>query len=157
VDLLSSAIKAVQSLPERNLLLKVFAGPFMEEVDRDFLFHLAVQDPRTTLQPFSPDFLAELLAADLSISMAGYNTCMDLLNTAVKAIVYPFRQNREQGLRAKKLESLGLVRVIERLDEFLLAKIIQDAMASPSPSPALPLNLAGAFNTSVLINDFASA
>jgi predicted glycosyltransferase len=105
--------------------------------------------------PFSPDFLAELLAADLSISMAGYNTCMDLLNTGIKALVYPFRQNREQGLRAGKLESLNLVRVIRDLDPVSLAHTIAQALASPHAPTNLHVNLAGARNTAAILDEFA--
>jgi predicted glycosyltransferase len=155
VDLLASTILAVQSLPDPNLQLKVFIGPFMEEADRDFLENLVTRDLRTTLHPFSPDFLAELMAAELSISMAGYNTCMDILNTGVKAVVFPFPQNREQGLRASKLEHLGLVRVITSLDAAALSHTIETTLALPAASPKLHLNLNGALNTAVLIHEFA--
>jgi predicted glycosyltransferase len=155
VDLLASAILAVQSLPDPKLVLKVFIGPFMENADRDLLQNLTVRDSRTTLQLFSPDFLAELMAAELSISMAGYNTCMDLLSTGVKAIVRPFPQNREQGLRARKLESLGLVRVIDDLGLVPLSQTIENALASPMKPPHLHPNLEGARSTSVLIDEYA--
>ena len=150
-DLLAATIRAVRTLPDPDLLLKVFVGPFMEQPDCDALHDTAANDPRTLLMPFSHDFLAELLAADLSISMAGYNTCMDLLNTGIKALVYPFRQNREQGLRARKLENLNLVQLIRDLDPISLARTIEQALVS-LPSPSYPhLNLNGAINTSALL------
>ncbi len=148
VDLLAAAILAVPSLPDPNLLLKVFLGPFMEPADRDFLEDLAAKDSRTTLHPFSPDFLAELMAAELSISMAGYNTCMDILNTGVKAIVYPFPQNREQTLRATKLENLGLVKILRSLSTENLSEAIDEALKEPwESSHELNLDLAGAART----------
>jgi len=152
-DLLAAAIRAVRSLPAPDLLLRVFVGPFMAASDRETLQDLAVGDPRVVLLPFSSDFVAELLAADLSISMAGYNTCMDLLSTGVKAIVYPFRQNREQGLRARKFESLGLFRVIHELEVALLARTIQQALASPPLARGFDLNLDGARNTALLLGE----
>jgi predicted glycosyltransferase len=151
VDLLASAILAVQSMPDHDILLRVFVGPFMEEPDQGFLKHLTTGDPRTCLQPFSPNFPAELMSADLSISMAGYNTCMDLISTGVKALVFPFPQNREQGLRAGKLQSLGLVRVIADLDAVSLARAITDALTSPFCSDCLNLDLEGAPKTAALI------
>jgi len=152
VDLLASAIVAAQSLPDPNLLLKVFIGPFMEDADRDFLQNLAVGDSRTTLHVFSPDFLAELMAAELSISMAGYNTCMDILNTGVKALVFPFPQNREQTLRAKKLESLGLVGILGTLSSENLSETIDEALKEAwQSSPELSLDLAGAERTAHFI------
>lgn len=152
-DLLAAAIRAVRSLPDPDLLLRVFVGPFMAPSEQESLQDLAVGDPRIILLPFSSDFVTELLGADLSISMAGYNTCMDLLSTGVKAIVYPFRQNREQGLRARKFESLGLLRVIHELEVALLARTIQQALASPPLARDFDLNLDGARNTASLLKE----
>ena len=152
VDLLASAILAVHSMPDPYLLLRVFIGPFMEEADHETLRTLAAKDTRTTLQPFSPDFPAELAAADLSISMAGYNTCMDLISTGVRALVFPFPQNREQGLRAGKLESLRLVRVIDDLDAMALAQAIKDAMTLTICPHGPDLDLGGASKTAASIN-----
>jgi len=157
-DLLAGTIMAVQSMPDQSVTLKVFLGPFMEKDDRDFLAKLAENDMRIALQPFSPDFLAELMAAELSVSMAGYNTCMDILNTGVKALVYPFPQNREQTLRAKRLESLGLVKVIEALDpEFLFAAIGEALRKGWPPSPqGNSIDIAGAVKTRYLIEQLLS-
>jgi predicted glycosyltransferase len=157
VDLLAATIVAVQSLPDSRILLRVFIGPFMEMADQETLHHLARRDARTVLHPFSPDFQAELTAADLSISMAGYNTCMDLISTKVRALVFPFPQNREQGLRARKLARLGLVEVIRRPDAVSLAGMISDALGAYAPHPDPNLDLGGAAKTARLINAFATA
>ena len=37
--------------------------------------------------------------AALSISLAGYNTLMDILATRTPALVYPYMANREQNMR----------------------------------------------------------
>ena len=98
------------------------------------------------------------MAAELSISMAGYNTCMDILNTGVKALVHPFPQNREQGLRAKKLESLGLVKILGPLSAENLSKAIDEALKGPSlPSHESSLDLAGAVRTAHFIEDLLGA
>jgi len=69
----------------------------------------------TRVTRFAPDFLSYLAAADLSLSMAGYNTCMDILSTSVPALVWPFPQNREQGLRADRFGAQGwLTRLADR-------------------------------------------
>ena len=151
-DLLAATILAVQNLTDPDLLLRVFVGPFMEKPERDCLEDLAGKDARITVESFSTDFLAQLLAADLSVSMAGYNTCMDLLNTGIKALVYPFRQNREQGMRARKLESMGLVRILPDLDKTTLAHVIKESLASPAPPMSCALNLTGAATTATLID-----
>jgi len=80
------------------------------------------------VQRFTPRLLDYLATADLSISLAGYNTCMNLLATGVPAFGAALRRQREQPLRVAKLkphlplEVLGeddleperLVRAIER-------------------------------------------
>jgi len=50
------------------------------------------------------------------VSMAGYNTCMNILATQVPALVWPFPQNREQRLRAERLARLGLLEVLDAKD-----------------------------------------
>jgi predicted glycosyltransferase len=154
-DLLAGVIQAVHSMPDRDLRLDVFIGPFMEEGDRDSLAERAQRDSRITLRPFSHDFPSELAAAELSISMAGYNTCMDILNTGVKALVYPFPQNREQALRARKLESLGIVKVLDALDGEELRGAIGEALSegrSPLRRTEL-IDMNGAARTSQLIQE----
>jgi len=90
--------------------------------------------------------------------MAGYNTCMDILNTGVQAIVYPFPQNREQTLRAKKLESLGLVKILGSLSSENLSETIDEALkAAWLPSHGSILDLAGAARTAHFIEGLFGA
>jgi predicted glycosyltransferase len=157
VDLLAAAILAVQRLEDQDVELKVFAGPFMENGDRGYLEDLAGRDARTGLHPFSPDFLAEMAGADLSISMAGYNTCMDILSTGIKALVYPFPQNREQSLRAGKLEALGILNILKDLGADTLRLAIRKALDRPVCRAATAPDISGASTTALWVeNEFAS-
>lgn len=154
IELLSSAIKAVQMLADEDLHLRVFVGPFMEASDRKNLTDLAAGDADIQLLPFSLDFLSELAHADLSISMAGYNTCMDILSTGVRALVYPFPQNREQALRAQKLEKLGQLKVIPSLAVQPLAQCILSELRAKYSTRRGRLNLSGKTNTAVFIDRY---
>ena len=51
-------------------------------------------------------------AADLSISMAGYNTCMDLLVLRMPALVYPYARQREQPIRAERIKHLLPMKIL---------------------------------------------
>lgn len=133
VDLIHAVLEAFLLIPEPRLSLHVHEGPFMEPHDKLVLKRAADRDPRVSWHPFSHNFLKELARAELSISMAGYNTCMDIISAGVKALVYPFPQNREQALRAERLEVLGVLRVIRSLDPHDLSALIQEALASPRP------------------------
>jgi predicted glycosyltransferase len=151
-DLMRATIAAVQLLPRENLIMDGFVGPFTEKAEELDLRCLAARDPRTRLLPFSDDFPAVLSGAALSVSMAGYNTCMDIVATGVRALVYPFPQNREQAMRTDKLAALGLVRRLRSLDPRDLAKTILDALRDPwPPLPDEPINLSGAITTARLI------
>jgi predicted glycosyltransferase len=150
-DLLAAVVRALRLLPDPDLRLRVFLGPFMESRDRQELAELARADGRVALLPFSLDYAGELAAADLSISMAGYNTCMDILSTGVPALVYPFRQNREQALRAHRLQSLGLLKVIEDLTDSSLAAAIRTALDGPNTVPVLAPDLGGAAKSALLV------
>ncbi|MGD9973996.1 MAG: glycosyltransferase family protein, partial [Desulfatirhabdiaceae bacterium] len=115
--------------------MQIFTGPFLDE--SDFTDLICDISPRVTISRFTPDFPAWLAAADLSISMAGYNTCMNILAAGVKALVWPFDQNREQGLRARKLERLGYFAILPDLNPDRLSGFIEKELNS-SKKPCLP-------------------
>ena len=154
-DLLSACIRAMERLPDPDLRMRLFLGPFIEETDRSSVEALAAKDPRTTLRPFAPDFVAELRSAALSISMAGYNTCMDLLTAHTRALVYPFPQNREQAMRAAKLEGLGVVRVLRSLDPDALGDAVMEALSDPSQAISVPIAMNGAETSARLVERYA--
>ena len=93
-----------------------------------------------------PDYLA---AADLSISMAGYNTCMDLLVMQIPALVFPYRRQQEQPIRAEKIEPLLPMKIIgkEDLDPGCMRRHIIGMLDHAPRRKALPLNLEGAADT----------
>ena len=83
------------------------------------------------VERFTDTFVDWLSAADLSLSMAGYNTqhkypCCP----AIPALMYPFGQNREQGLRISKLCKKNPLRLITKDDlrPERLAALIEETM-----------------------------
>ena len=132
--------------------LVVFTGPFMPEADVARLNAWA--GGRVDIQRFTPDFLDYLAAADLSLSMAGYNTSMNLLAARVPALVWPFAQNREQRLRSERLAGLGALRVLadRDLEPPRLAALMDQALAQTA-RPAVDIDLCGAANTARWIAD----
>ena len=155
IDFIEAVFRALSRLSNPDIRLQVHEGPFMERQDREALRERAAADPRISWHPFSHAFLKELAQSELSLSMAGYNTCMDILASGVSALVYPFPQNREQSLRAHRLESRGVLRVIRSLDPERLAAQIQEVLSSPRP-PMEPLRTEGARETVRAIENFAS-
>lgn len=60
------------------------------------------------LEPARPDFRQMLCHAKASVSMCGYNTALDLLQTGLPAVIVPFDAGNEveQSLRAQSLAPL---------------------------------------------------
>jgi predicted glycosyltransferase len=147
LPVLEAAVQAFPRLgPGKAARLVVFTGPFMPEADVARL--TARAGGRVDIQRFTPDFLDYLAAADLSLSMGGYNTTMNLLAARVPALVWPFAQNREQRLRSERLAGLGALRVLadRDLEPRRLAALMDQALAQTA-RPAVDIDLCGAANT----------
>lgn len=101
-ELLRATVKAITLLQrDKSIQLQIFHGPYCDSETIKYLLN----QKSTTLRVnrFSNRFAHWLAAADLSISMAGYNTCMNLIASGIPCLVYPFKQNSEQRLRAQKI------------------------------------------------------
>jgi predicted glycosyltransferase len=142
--LLESVIKAFQRLSGGSSnYLRVYTGPYIARKDFESLKRQAGR--RVSVEKFSTDFISYLAAADLSISMAGYNTSMNILATRVRALVWPFPQNKEQTMRAGRLAAIGALNVLNRRDLSAprLEEIIERCLAQQS-SASFDVNINGA-------------
>jgi predicted glycosyltransferase len=114
--ILESAIQAFRHLKvDGTPYLYVYTGPYMAEHEFAYLKGLK-KSKRIQIEKFTSDFLSYLAAADLSISMAGYMTTMNILAADVPALVWPFGANREQRLRAERLADRGALKLINDQD-----------------------------------------
>jgi predicted glycosyltransferase len=155
--LLEAVIKAFKRLSPLNRgFLQIFAGPLMNP--KKFERIEGYSDERINVERFTPDFLSYLAAADLSVSMAGYNTCMNVLAVGVPALVWPFSQNREQRLRAERLASAGSLKVLAEKDisPDRLAVIMEKTLSQPA-RPKNRIDLNGAANTAKWIEGWMKA
>jgi predicted glycosyltransferase len=145
--LLDAMIRAFEIISlEADVHLQVFTGPFMESDAVRRLQEMA--SDRITVSRFTPDLPAYLSAADLSVSMAGYNTCMNILAAQVSSLVWPFSQNREQRLRAERISEMGGMRILEDTDLVPdhLANLI-DRILTDGIRPGYSVDLDGAVHT----------
>ena len=151
--LLAAVIRAFGRLKRGNCRLQVFSGPFMDPRDFDGLKKMASSKVR--VDRFTADFGAYLAAADLSVSMGGYNTTMNVLAARVPALLWPFSRNREQGLRARRLADRGLLTVLQDADlqPDRLAALVDHKLANPT-RPDVAIDLNGAANTVRAIEEF---
>jgi predicted glycosyltransferase len=131
---------------EGHIHLILFTGPFIKDDTFDRIQALSID--RMRVFRFTQDFVSYLAAADLSVSMAGYNTCMNILAAGVPAMVWPYARNREQGLRAGMLARLKTMETIGEADlqPVRLASLMDKVLAGKSQS-RVDIDLEGAANT----------
>jgi predicted glycosyltransferase len=137
------------------LHLHVFTGPFMPEEEFQLLKNRTNQ--RLKVKRFTSRFLSYLSAADLSVSMGGYNTSMNILATGVPALIWPYPGDHEQGIRAARMAQLGTAGVIREQDlrPEPLANLIRQHLSVPAGGRP-PIDLEGAHNTARWIESAVS-
>lgn len=119
----------------------VVAGPFLPAEALERL--RAEAPPRVTIAPFFSGLESVIAAADVVVSMAGYNTACEVLGAGVRSVVVPRAAPRqEQRIRAERLEGLGRVRVVtaEALGGESLAGATRESLESPPPAVTLRLD-----------------
>jgi predicted glycosyltransferase len=140
-ELLYAAIQAFKFLAgSRSAHLQLFCGPYCDEKVYKALQN-NIQD-NISIDRFTDHFPEWLEAADLSISMAGYNTCMNLVQAGIPALVYPFKQNREQRLRAERLGKKAPLTILAETDltPHLLSKWITEQLERPRLPASIKLD-----------------
>lgn len=145
--LLQAVVDAFERLKiDGTRYLHVLTGPYMD--DDEYRRLERRQNRYVTVRRFADDFTSHLAAADLSVSLAGYNTCMNILAAGTPALVWPFAQNREQRLRAEALAGLGAMQILDddSLRPDVLAHTMAKTLTKPHPRTVGP-DLDGAENT----------
>lgn len=109
---------------------------------------------RIEIVDFVRHFTEFLTSKQLSISLGGYNTTMDILRTKTPAIIVPHPNSSEQKLRAKIFSDLNLIVKVdfESLNSATLENAIRKALDAPPAE--IGLNLDGANNTTQWFRDF---
>ena len=155
-ELIARCVEAWDRLCERkaveNREMVIFSGPFMSQADHRALRKMCAGGA-FHFRRFTPDFLWWLQSADFSISHAGYNTCVNVLETRTPALLVPIVEANDQEFRANRLSELGLADVIAPED--LSADRIADAILrglSQSPSLSHGISLDGAENMNLLVS-----
>ena len=156
--LLNAVLDACEMLGDQFCLrLEVFSGPFMDPEEYEKLAARSASGRR--IRRYTQRFLDYLSASDLSVSLAGYNTCMNLLVTKVPALVYPYARQQEQPMRAEKIKKYLPLKVLKGADiqPASLSRHIAQMLQQTRSSDALPINLDGAANAARFINQMKSA
>jgi predicted glycosyltransferase len=113
------------------------------------------KDKGIVIEAARPDFTRLLANAALSISQAGYNTTIETLCCADRAVLVPFGTAREteQADRAALLAERGMVAIVPpgTLSPESLADAIRRALAGPSLRSFPPCDANGGPATALLL------
>lgn len=159
-ELLEAAIRASRLVqdecPHR---LCVVGGPYIADADWTRIRALANAHACATLVRYTTRFTGYLRRSALSISMSGYNTCMNILTARVPALVLPFEGNGndEQSIRARKLDEAGVLSVLKRaeLEPVSLGARIVQQLTGRRVGAVRPLDTSGVATTARILEELA--
>ncbi len=117
-------------------------GPLMPQAKRQALRRLAAEQPVSFME-FTADLDSYLAAADLVVSMAGYNSVCEILSLGQRSLLIPRGHTRaEQRMRAELLAQRGLAHLLppEELSPDRLRAAVAAALNSPRPRQTLNLD-----------------
>jgi predicted glycosyltransferase len=116
----------------KRLAMRIVAGPFVPEVIWEELVEAARLHPGLRVNRTIPQLASVLHRSAVSVSQCGYNTALELVQSGVPSLVVPFAEGGEdeQMNRARRLERLGLVRVLD--PETLAAETLAAAIEETS-------------------------
>ena len=138
-ELIETYLEGLVALPRRVALrTTVVFGPQMPPAARARLLLRFGALADVTFLDFDADLSSRYAAADLVVSMAGYNTVCELLSCAMRAVLVPrSRPVGEQLLRARLLAARGLCDLVEPEDltpDHLMTMVLRALDRPPAPA-----------------------
>ncbi len=111
----------IEALSELSIQRKIggliVTGPDFSNDKLNSIINVTGSGQEMIVKDYTSDILEYMNAADLVVSMAGYNTICEILSLNKKSIVIPrVNPRQEQLIRAVKLSGLGLLKLITPLE-----------------------------------------
>ncbi len=156
--LLSHTLDAYHLMQNADRIrIEMFTGPFRDPDEFKKLTSKSVDGIR--IRYFTKRFLDYLSAADLSVSLAGYNTCMNLLAARVPALVFPYSKQREQPIRVEKIKNFIPMKILrdKDIEPAQLIRYIQKMLLEARRPGAVPINLDGAENSATYLKNWINS
>lgn len=150
--IIASADILKQKIPHQ---IQVFTGPFAPEEKIQEWQSLTENKSNIRVNRYTCNLLSYMQKADLSISMSGYNTTLNVMTTGVRAMILAFKGNddQEQRIRASKLNDLGIVKMLDESDlqpEIFVNKVIDYLATKPN---TIKFDANGVENTAALVKN----
>jgi predicted glycosyltransferase len=155
-ELIDCVVESASILEQKTPhYIQVFTGPFIPEEKLNKWQNLVANRNNIRVSRYTPNLLNYMQKADLSISMSGYNTTLNIMTTGVRAMILPFTGNddQEQKMRAEKLDNLGIVKMIQPQElqpEIFAAKIINYLETGKS---SIKFDFNGVENTALMLKN----
>ncbi len=121
----------------------VIQGPDLPAAQQSRIAALIQNQTQVQGLEFTEDPMAYWEAADLIVSMAGYNTISEILSLRKRAVVVPrIKPGVEQLIRADRMAALGLLRFIhpDQLTPESLIKMVENTLEQDPPEISLDMN-----------------
>ncbi|NKB63776.1 MAG: glycosyl transferase [Gammaproteobacteria bacterium] len=136
LKLLLTAIEAKPFCSLKNARWRILIGKNLHRRDADLLRTFARDD--IIVEKNRSDFQLLLGRCELSISQAGYNSCLDIIHAGVRSVMVPFSSDgeTEQLQRAKLFSEKGLSVLVEEPELTIrtLCDAINEAMMKSVPT-----------------------
>ena len=129
---LAEAFVAADFPPDTTAVM--VTGPLMPWETRQRLHRAAQRRTRFELLEFVPDPVPLIERADRVIAMGGYNTVCEVLSFEKPALIVPRVTEPEQGIRARRMQELGLLDVLHP-DELSPQALTEWLARDPAPPP----------------------
>ncbi|MEB3180015.1 MAG: glycosyltransferase family protein [Nostocaceae cyanobacterium] len=113
-ELVDNYLSALKLLPEQHHIKSlIICGPEMPLQQKKLVFQAAAANPQVKIGEFTDDMMSYMSAADIIVSMAGYNTICEILSAEKPAVILPrSKPSQEQLIRAEKMANLGFFKTI---------------------------------------------
>ena len=145
LTLLQAFVGAAERLrPRHGGTWLMVTGPLMDQDTHDRLAR-AGEAAGVTVRRVVPELRAHVALADCVVSMAGYNTCCDLMTFRRPNVLIPRSgPSHEQRIRTDRLRQWNIARVVQGDDATpaRLAGEVEAALDEDEP-PAAPVSMAG--------------
>ncbi|MGL5922332.1 glycosyltransferase family protein [Chroococcidiopsis sp.] len=113
-ELVDTYLSALALLPAKYRIKSlIICGPEMPKKQKQLVERAAENNSQVRVGEFTNDLMSYINAADIVVSMAGYNTVCEILSARKPSVIIPrSKPSQEQSIRAERMASLGLIKTL---------------------------------------------
>jgi predicted glycosyltransferase len=145
-ELVETYLRAINLVAEADSYKSlIIYGPEMPRSQKQLVIQVAENNPQIQVREFTDDLMSYIQAADVIVSMAGYNTVCEIVSANKSAIIIPrSHPSKEQLIRAQRMADLNLFAAINPGD--LSPKALKFALLHQLPTSKFKLRMNGLDN-----------